>query len=238
MGSPAASMRDAANWAQLLALADKAVTKWNSNHSRPAHLLALERIGRLRALADRPRTLVTCVTRAADQKVRLMGLPDSNPALSQILQELPSDAEFILLGSGDCEAQLEAISVNHENFLFLAGFNNDVATALYANGDVFLMPSSFEPCGISQMLAMRAGQPCVVHEVGGLKDTVDDGVTGFSFTGETADEQAAAFVRTARRAAEMMRMEPARYAAMRNAAAAKRFRWIDSARLYAEKLYH
>jgi starch synthase len=39
--------------------------------------------------------------------------------------------------------------------LFLAGFSNDVATALYANGDVFLMPSSFEPCGISQMLAMR-----------------------------------------------------------------------------------
>jgi starch synthase len=87
------------------------------------------------------------------------------------------------------------------------------------------------------MLSMRAGQPCVVHEVGGLKDTVDDGVTGFSFTGETADEQAAAFVRTVRRATDMMRMEPARYAAMRNAAAAKRFRWIDSARLYADKLY-
>jgi starch synthase len=77
----------------------------------------------------------------------------------------------------------------------------------------------------------------VVHEVGCLEDTVDDGVTGFSFTGETADEQAAAFVRTVRRATEMMRMEPARYASMRNAAAAKRFRWVDSARQYTEKLY-
>jgi starch synthase len=91
-------VRDAANWAQLLALADRAVTKWNGNHSRPAHLIALERICRLRTLANRPATLVTCVTRAADQKVRLMGLPDNNPALSQILQELPSGAAFILLG--------------------------------------------------------------------------------------------------------------------------------------------
>jgi starch synthase len=99
------------------------------------------------------------------------------------------------------------------------------------------MPSSFEPCGISQMLAMRAGQPCVVHEVGGLKDTVEDAVTGFSFAGDTVNEQAAAFVRTVRRGTQMMRSQPAVYQAMREAAAAMRFRWTDSARLYVEKLY-
>jgi starch synthase len=229
--------RSAANWDQLLGLAEKAVSGWNSGHSRPVHLLALERVHRLRSLSSRPATVFTSVTRAEDQKVRLMLLPDGNPALSQILRELPSDAVFILLGSGKYEVQLEAMSRNHENFLFLAGFSNDVAATLYANGDLFLMPSSFEPCGISQMLAMRSGQPCVVHEVGGLKDTVQDGVTGFSFTGETAGDQATAFVRTVRRGVELMRTEPTSYEAMRNAAAAMRFRWMDSARRYVEKLY-
>jgi starch synthase len=229
--------RDTAGWTELLEQMGKAVSEWNNKHSRPAHLLALERISRLSALSKRPAIVVTSVTRAADQKVRLMQLPDGNPALSQILRELPSDAACIVLGSGECEAQLEAISRNHENFVFLAGFSDDVANALYANGDLFLMPSSFEPCGISQMLSMRAGQPCVVHEVGGLKDTVQDGVTGFSFTGETADGQAGAFVRTVRRATQMIRFEPTRYEAMRKAAEAMRFRWLDSARLYVEKLY-
>jgi starch synthase len=51
------------------------------------------------------------------------------------------------------------------------------------------MPSLFEPCGISQMLAMRNGTPCLVHKTGGLKDTVEHLVTGFSFEGGTYDEK-------------------------------------------------
>jgi starch synthase len=231
--------RDSANWTQLLGLLETQAAAWNKKHSRPAHLLALDRIRYLHALPTRPALLLTSVTRAAGQKIRLMELPDDNPALSQVLRELPPAAVFILLGSGEPahEAKLEAMSRDSANFLFLAGFSNDVAAALYENGDLFLMPSSFEPCGLSQMLAMRRGQPCVVHEVGGLKDTVQDGITGFSFTGETANEQAAAFVRSVRRATEMVRIAPERYEAIRHAAAAMRFLWLDSARLYVEKLY-
>ncbi len=99
------------------------------------------------------------------------------------------------------------------------------------------MPSSFEPCGISQMLAMRAGQPCVVHGVGGLHDTVESGVTGFVFTGKTPMDQAAAFVETVDRAIGFRHDHPNRWQAMRKAAAARRFDWTSSARQYVEQMY-
>src|SRR5690606_28188002 len=87
------------------------------------------------------------------------------------------------------EKQLRQAADRHEHFIFLNGFSSDAADALYNHGDLFMMPSSYEPCGISQMLAMRAGQPCLVHAVGGLRDTVRDGVTGFAFAGQTIGEQ-------------------------------------------------
>lgn len=55
---------------------------------------------------------------------------------------------------------------DNRNFLFLQGFSEELADCLYRGGDLFLMPSSFEPCGISQMQAMRGATPCIVHHVG------------------------------------------------------------------------
>ncbi len=112
-----------------------------------------------------------------------------------------------------------------------------MAQALYVSGDLFLMPSSFEPCGISQMLAMRAGQPCVVHGVGGLKDTVLPGRTGFVFDGENGREQATQWIELTLKAVRMAKEEPKSFKAIRQAAKAERFEWSTVAKHYLEQLY-
>ena len=99
------------------------------------------------------------------------------------------------------------------------------------------MPSSFEPCGISQLLAMRAGQPCVVHGVGGLRDTVYHGRSGFVFEGATPREQADQFVAMVARALELRTDDPLRWESIVASARRVRFDWRSSARQYVEHLY-
>ena len=99
------------------------------------------------------------------------------------------------------------------------------------------MPSSFEPCGISQMLAMRVSVPCVVHGTGGLRDTVENGVTGFVFEGQTPFDQAVDFIGTVQQALEFRETEADAWRAMRQAAAAMRFDWRRSARQTIAEMY-
>jgi starch synthase len=185
--------------------------------------------------------VLTAVTRVVEQKLYLMMAPvtGGRPALHAVLEALGSRGLFILLGTGNAgyEQFLSATSARFRNFIFLNGYSDEAARALYANGDLFIMPSSFEPCGISQMLAMRDGQPCVVHRVGGLKDTVTDGVNGFGFEGDTVSEQAERFVAACLRAVEMRRTEPEKWQAIRRNAAAARFSWDDTAAAYLAQLY-
>jgi starch synthase len=129
------------------------------------------------------------------------------------------------------------MAARSNKLLYLQGYSERLADPLYALADLFLMPSSFEPCGISQMLAMRASLPCVVHSVGGLKDTVADGVTGFGFTGENLDEQAEAFVTTTLNAIALRKEKPGRFQRICDAAGAQRFEWSASARQTVSKLY-
>jgi starch synthase len=123
------------------------------------------------------------------------------------------------------------------NLLFLCGYSETLAGPLYRAGDLFLMPSSFEPCGISQMLAMRATQPCVVHGVGGLKDTVIDNKTGFVFAGDTPQEQATAFVDSVVRAVKLKSTHDDTWQKICIRAASQRFSWAESARNTVENLY-
>jgi starch synthase len=206
-----------------------------------AHFVAHCRLADCSALPERPATLLTAVTRVVEQKLYLLKAPPSNgpPALHALLEALGPRGLFILLGTGDAayERFLMETSARFRNFIFLHGYSDEAARALYAGGDLFIMPSSFEPCGISQMLAMRDGQPCVVHRTGGLKDTVTHGVNGFCFEGGTAAEQAENFVSVCRQAMELQRTHPDRWRGIRRNASAARFSWDDSAAAYLRQLY-
>ena len=77
----------------------------------------------------------------------------------------------------------------HKNKMsVILAYAPELAPLIYGGSDIFLMPSLFEPCGLSQMIAMRYGCVPIVRETGGLADTVRDGITGFTFYDFKADD--------------------------------------------------
>ncbi len=203
------------------------------------HALAAERIAALPK--RRPRHVLVSIGRLVDQKVSLLfeRLADGRTALEHLLQGPGKDALFVLLGSGDAhrERAVQEVAARTDNLVFLCGYSESLAEPLYRSGDLFLMPSSFEPCGISQLLSMRAGVPCVVHAVGGLRDTVEDGRTGFVFGGSSPGAQARNFIAAVERALEFRAGDSDGWKAMRQAARAARFDWARSARDTVARLY-
>ena len=189
----------------------------------------------------RPRHLLLSIGRVVDQKVPLFLEPvEGHPtALEAILAAAGPDSLFIMLGSGEkvLEDRFADIAHSHDSFLYLRGYVESLSGPLYTAADLLLMPSSFEPCGISQMLSMRAGHPCVVHAVGGLKDTVKDGITGFIFDGDTPAKQAEGFVNAVQTAITARQQNPSQWQEICSNASAQRFSWEVSATAYRQRLY-
>ena len=231
---------DEASWRNLLSGLVAELAGWYQRSQTFPNWLAHQRLSNwLENNRPRPSVVMTSVTRVVDQKVRLMRTPNEAPPLDRILTAADDDVVYLLAGNGDrgYEKFLHDLARKHDNFVFLNGYSHRGAELLYQTGDLFLMPSAFEPCGISQMLAMRDGQPCVVHSIGGLKDTVNDGETGFAFSGSTPEELGDGFVETTRRAIELKRNSEAGFGEIRNAAFGCRFLWSDSVRRYLSELY-
>ncbi len=112
-----------------------------------------------------------------------------------------SGMQLVILGSGDYSFEnffKELASRHAGQFGVRIGFVPEVARKVYAGSDFFLMPSKSEPCGLSQMVALRYGSVPIVRETGGLKDTIQDSGdgtgNGFTFVSYNAyDMQAACF---------------------------------------------
>ncbi|KGE02623.1 glycogen synthase [Pseudohaliea rubra] len=239
-GQPPALLPHAA----FFALAGREVERWLAADAvtRAAHVLALRRIDERRAAPAAPARLLTIVGRLTAQKVGMLaaGLEDGRPVLDHLLEQLRDDELLVVLGSGDAglERFFNEAQARSDRLLFLCGYSEALSEQLYRAGELFLMPSSFEPCGIAQLLAMRAGQPCLVHHTGGLADTVRDGVNGFAFAGETEAERLRQLLARFRDALRLLRNHPRKRDALREAARAVRFPWADAARAYVERLYH
>ena len=118
-------------------------------------------------------------------------------------------------------------------------FDGGLANRIYAASDLYLMPSKSEPCGLSQMIAMRYGSVPVVHATGGLKDTVwpydpQCGLgRGFTFQSYNGDD----FLAAIDRALALYYDEPEKFRALRKQDMKEDFSWRDSAGRYME-LYH
>ena len=107
-------------------------------------------------------------------------------------------------------------------------FDAPLGRLIYASADMFLMPSRYEPCGLAQMIAMRYGCVPVVHATGGLKDTVQDGRTGFLF--QAADPGS---MNEALRRALSVYSSPENWEHFQRDGMKQDFSWPRSARQYA-----
>ncbi|MBQ6165031.1 MAG: glycogen synthase GlgA [Clostridia bacterium] len=114
-----------------------------------------------------------------------------------VLDELLSNADIqvVVLGSGEWQYEnffREAQARHPDKLSLRLGFSSEYAKRIYAGSDLFLMPSKSEPCGLSQMIALRYGAVPIVRETGGLKDTVfDSGLgegNGFTFANYNAHD--------------------------------------------------
>lgn len=134
--------------------------------------------------------IISIVTRLDRQK----GLDLILHVMDEMMQ-LP--VQFVLLGTGEMYYEKTFAHVEHKygnRCKCFIMYSDTIARKMYASTDLFLMPSDFEPCGLSQLIAMRYGTLPLVRETGGLKDTVipynvhtDEG-TGFSFTNYNAHD--------------------------------------------------
>ncbi len=135
---------------------------------RAENKIALQEQAHLPVRIDTP--LLGMVSRITDQK--------GFDLIAQIIQPLLSQGvQFIILGIGDQHYHelLQSLAARYpEQVAIFLTFNAELAQRIYAGCDMFLMPSRFEPCGTSQMNAMRYGCVPIVRRVGGLADTVQE----------------------------------------------------------------
>ena len=151
------------------------------------------------------------------------------------MMELPM--QLVILGKGDRKYEEFfhwAAQQYHGRMAVRLDYNEELSMAIYSGADLFLMPSKSEPCGLSQMIAMRYGTVPIVRETGGLKDTVQpyeawrDAGNGFTFANYSSSDM----LHVIREAVYLYKDYPDAFSRLRKRAMKCDFSWARSAREY------
>ncbi len=137
-------------------------------------------LNKLKLSTNSEKPLFSFVGRLDNGQKGLDILYDALPVLAK------NDCNFVLLGTGDpvWEAKFKKLATSKEfknNVSINISFNLDFANSIYAGSDFFLVPSKYEPCGLTQMISMHYGTLPIVRSTGGLKDSVHHLHNGFVF---------------------------------------------------------
>jgi starch synthase len=138
--------------------------------------------------------------------------------------------QIVVTGRGErwLESALQSLAARHPGAVGVRiGFDEAEAHRMFAGSDFLLMPSRFEPCGLSQMYAQRCGSLPIAHKTGGLAETIEDGITGFLFPELSLNDLLGAVWRGLEVFGSRSRLD-----AMRRAAMTQPLSWRRSAKAY------
>jgi starch synthase len=141
-----------------------------------------------------PNPLFTFIGRLSEQK----GV-DILLEVFEVLQAKHSEIQLLVLGTGGSEIDTRLKHLTQTDRLrgrmcYLQGYSPEMANRVFAAGDFFVVPSRYEPCGLTDFIAQLYGNIPVVHHVGGLVKVID-GVTGLAYRGDSPDDLLAALQR-------------------------------------------
>ena len=218
----------------------RAIFRWLQQESKKYKADFLAHTGEkvIDLLEERPAFICSSVARLTHQKFYFFKRsPEAFVEILNVLNE--ANGIFMLLGTGapEYEELFRGMSYKHKNFIFTNGQSEDVIDSIYLESDLYFMPSLFEPCGISQMLSMRNGNPCLVHNTGGLKDTVFHMETGFVFGGDSYDEKIENMIDGLREAIDIFTNDKPMWKQIQANAKKARFTWKKSVDEYYTYLY-
>ena len=170
---------------------EKIYTNYNDTNWRKKKFVNKEKLQKELGLeVDKHKFMIGLISRLTDQK----GLDLINEVMEDIVDE---NTQFVIIGTGDpyYENMFRHYAWKYPNLVSAnICYNDELARKLYAAADAFLMPSRFEPCGLTQLISFRYGTVPMVRETGGLNDTVspyneyENTGDGFSFANYNSGE--------------------------------------------------